>query len=988
MNSRHILQTLGAFLLALLIAAPLAAQQREPAIAVPSAKMEAIASSGIMRNPNGSDDIVARAIYVKLRKGHAGANPPATVRALASGAGLRTASATHLAFTQIPLEKDLAARIQSMPSAQRALVAEAEEDMSRIVEVHYTSNMLPADAARLMARLPQVEYAEPISIPYALGDPAGMPAGTNDPKLDDQFHLAQARIREAWDVWKGDTNMVIAIVDAGIDMFHEDLAPNIKENPGEVGTDAQGNDKRTNRRDDDGNGVPDDWRGANLTAFDDGSAPGNTKGSTHGTQVAGLSSAATNNGIGIAGSGYNCKFFPIKTALASGGSLIRAYEGINYAARRGFKVINCSFGSDDYQQVLQDVINNLVKAYDCAILAGAGNGVLYAPFYPAGYKNVIGVGAIDRDNGFRTTWGEQVAVSAPAHYSIDDNNIYTPLGPATSYATPVASGVVGLIRSKFPSLKAAQALAHLRLTSDVLPSEGPDKYRLTGYGRINAHRAVTTDPFSHPAIFVDTLWMIDERGEPMERATVGKVARLKIRLRNILGPANNVRLRITTYNSDSAIVSVKDTLLALSSIGTNEVKVLDGSIPFQVKLPNSNHLRLRIDVTADGNYIDYHYEKVLFYLPYITVRTPNITVSLTDRGRIGYEDNPDNLIGEGFKYDNISFLYESGLIIASDPVRVLNNIRTVGDNPPQADFGPVEFPSSANNYTLTLNDAPAGDRRIGLEIRMRMFTADTVPGGVGLEVRVKNTTQAPIDSLRIGMFADWDLDNSDIEQSIDYVARPNTNVPFYGLVTGPSGYFLTHGVAAPAQLPIFFAIRNDSLPMRIYEGFTPDKKWYTVSNGIGQRRAVASDSSDVSLVIGKRVAGLRPGAEDTTIFVIGISTIAEEAVDFMRALAPKRIDSSASVDRDVMAGHGMLGAIQPNPFGGVTAINILRAERDAKLHVYDALGRLVADLTDQLARSGAPATIHFDGSRLPNGIYQVQILSSRGSETRQIVVLH
>jgi hypothetical protein len=143
-------------------------------------------------------------------------------------------------------------------------------------------------------------------------------------------------------------------------------------------------------------------------------------------------------------------------------------------------------------------------------------------------------------------------------------------------------------------------------------------------------------------------------------------------------------------------------------------------------------------------------------------------------------------------------------------------------------------------------------------------------------------------------------------------------------------------------------------------------------------------------MIGKRVVGLGPGAEDTTLFVIGVSTDANEAADNMRAMAPPQKDTSTiGVDDDVMAGAGsMFGAIQPNPFGGITSINIARARSDAKLYVYDGLGRVVADLSADLARHVTPTTLLFDGSRLPAGVYQVQLISSGTTETRQIVIVH
>ena len=174
--------------------------------------------------------------------------------------------------------------------------------------------------------------------------------------------------------------MAIAICDNGVEWTHVDLAENIWENPGEVGEDASGQDKRTNGVDDDRNGYVDDWHGwdfvgnpLTISALDDelwnsdnDPAPrlvnvANYRGN-HGTQVAGSSSARTNNGIGIAGTGFRTKLLPIKCAADSLRTIsIRSgYDGIRYAADLGAKVINCSFGNtrgDLSARSIQETVN-------------------------------------------------------------------------------------------------------------------------------------------------------------------------------------------------------------------------------------------------------------------------------------------------------------------------------------------------------------------------------------------------------------------------------------------------------------------------------------------------------------------------------------------------------------------------------------------------------------------------------------------------------
>lgn len=961
-----------------------AVRAQETVTDFPSAKVDAIERAGIVAGADGSP-VVARAVYVKLRRGATSGTSATAVQALAERAGLRATMATPVPFTQMPVSEKDAERIGRMSQADRVAIQEAVDDLARIVELGYDNPIAPADAARMIAAMPGVEYAEPIPIPHILEEPASV-APPNDPFLAQQTHLSQLKVLQAWEIWKGDSNLTIGIVDDGVDMAHQDLAPSIKENSGEVGVDSRGRDKRTNRVDDDGNGVIDDWRAANLTAGSDGSTPGDSKGGTHGTTVAGLASATVNNGIGVAGTGYRCRMFPIKTALKSGGLLIRPYEGIIYAANRGFKVINCSFGGTVYVQALQDIITDLVRIHDCAIVAAAGNDVAYSNFYPAGYDHVLGVGALNASAGFTTTWGEQVDVSSFADFSTGENDTYSGVGPATSFATPVVSGIMGLVRSKFPSLTSDQAAEHIRLTSDPLALV-PDKVKLTGYGRVNAQRAVSTDPFSHPAILVDSVWMTDLSGNPMDRAAVGRFAKLRLRLKNILGNATNVQVRVATYNADSASLLIRDTTLTLTSLNTNEAKSPDGGVTFQLKQPNGARLRFRVSINADGNYADYRYRRMLFYIPYTTYSSENITLSLTDHGRVGFEDFPDNIVGEGLRYTGVPFLYEGGLMVASDPFRTLSNIRSSDKQVQRNDFSVLEYPNAANNFTLTLSDAGTGDRKIGVEMRVRVLTSDTVPDGIAIQVRTKYVGANLLDSLRTALFLDWDLDSSEIGQTIDYHEAPKTNVPFYGIISGETGYYVAEGVGRPYGLPIFFAIRNDSLPMKLFEGFGDDKKWFTLSNGIGSRRAPLSDSSDVSLVLGRRLARLIPGVEDTTLYVIGIGTDQNDAVAAMRSMAPPYKDTSATVGVGVGPGGARLADIRPNPFNGTATIRLTNVPADATLRVFDQLGRLVADLTEQLNGMGTDGETFFNAQAMPSGLYQVQLAAKGAVETRHILLV-
>ena len=147
------------------------------------------------------------------------------------------------------------------------------------------------------------------------------------------------------DLTQGDTTVVIGIVDSGVQLGHPDLTGNIWRNSGEMGTDGQGRDKRTNTEDDDGNGYVDDWQGWDFGGADYNNVvtdnnPSPTGGNNaHGTHVAGIASASTDNGVGVAGTAFQCRLLAIKTAADNDtrgpggtGFIIAGIQGIAYAA--------------------------------------------------------------------------------------------------------------------------------------------------------------------------------------------------------------------------------------------------------------------------------------------------------------------------------------------------------------------------------------------------------------------------------------------------------------------------------------------------------------------------------------------------------------------------------------------------------------------------------------------------------------------------------
>lgn len=281
----------------------------------------------------------------------------------------------------------------------------------------------------------------------------------NDPMFYAEWGLNQSNdidmnLPEAWNMCKGSSDVVVAIIDTGIDFNHPDLQAAMWRNPGEIAG---------NGIDDDGNGVVDDVYGYN--AINSSGNPWDDQG--HGTHVAGTIGAATDNGIGVAGVAWNTRLMGSKFLASNGsGYLSDAIKAIDYVTtmRKNFginvKVTNNSWGGGGYYSALESAI---VRARNAGILfvAAAGNSSINmdsSPQYPASYAvdNIISVAAVDSNGNlayFSNYGSTTVSVAAPgvSIASTYPGNRYEYL-QGTSMAAPHVSGALALLQAYRPGL--------------------------------------------------------------------------------------------------------------------------------------------------------------------------------------------------------------------------------------------------------------------------------------------------------------------------------------------------------------------------------------------------------------------------------------------------------------------------------------------------------------------------------------------------------
>ncbi|MBE3143321.1 MAG: S8 family serine peptidase [Planctomycetes bacterium] len=372
-------------------------------------------------------------------------------------------------------------------------------DVPYLVHLKVPESIGTNTAISILRQYPDVEYAEP-NVKFHLC--------TEDDRYPDQWSLyndghtggiddADIDAPEAWNIFTGDPNFVVAVIDTGIDRYHEDLTDNIWHNPGESGMQAH------DGIDNDNNGYIDDSIGWNFkyNNWDTWDDVG------HGTHVAGIIGAKANNTHGIAGVCWNVKIMAVKWNL----ELTTAAPAIYYAVNNGAKVINASWGDDC--QFLWTLFNaiNYARSKGVLFVAAAGNikppaphpnNDLY-PYYPASFNlsNIISVLSTDHADflSYFSHYGAtSIDLGAPGGSAVPAGNIISTLPDlfegnnygymqGTSQATPHVVGAAALTWGKCPQLTYSQLKARILEKTDMLP----DLYgKCVSDGRLNLYNLI------------------------------------------------------------------------------------------------------------------------------------------------------------------------------------------------------------------------------------------------------------------------------------------------------------------------------------------------------------------------------------------------------------------------------------------------------------------------------------------------------------------
>jgi len=335
-----------------------------------------------------------------------------------------------------------------------------------------------SEIVAVLSRAPAVIFAEPNYLVHAAV------ITPSDPDWPNQYGPALIQAPQAWTITTGASAVSIAVIDTGVDLNHPDLADKIWNNPDEI---------PNNGVDDDQDGYVDDWRGWDFVNSDNN--PQDDYG--HGTHVAGIAAAASNNAVGIAGIAWGARIMPLKILDSQGdGANSDLALAMHWAADHGAQVINLSLGDPALDPIMEEAVNYAV-AHGAVVIAAAGNSGYSGVLYPAAYANAIAVAATDASNhvaGFSSV-GPQVDVAAPGvsiystYWSATGGSTYNTLS-GTSMATPHVAGVAALLAALPQFNTPAKIRAALEATTLPLTTcHNPQ----TGFGLVQAYAALQAD---------------------------------------------------------------------------------------------------------------------------------------------------------------------------------------------------------------------------------------------------------------------------------------------------------------------------------------------------------------------------------------------------------------------------------------------------------------------------------------------------------------
>jgi subtilisin family serine protease len=823
-------------------------------------------------------------------------------------------------------------------------------DLSLIYEVSETKTSTEK-TIHYLKNLDLFEYVEPVYKRDFLFTP-------NDPQLATQYHLNIIKALQAYDIAKGDTNTVIGISDTGVDIAHPDLNANIKRNYADP----------IDGIDNDFDGYMDNFMGWDLASNDNNPQ---YQSHVHGVHVSGIASAVTNNSVGIAGVGFNCKFMPLKIMNESG-YLTAGYESIVYAADHGCAVVNCSWGGMGYSKYEQDVVTYATVNQNCLVIGAAGNSNSEDPFYPASYKYVLSVAATNQvDKKWDgSSYNEYVDISAPGEliYSTLGGGSYG-LSSGTSMAAPVVAGVAGIVKSVYPSLTALQLAELLKSSADLIDTVNSPQFEgKLGTGRVNLLSAISD--VSKPGILLQSYNISDNNDEVWVN---GDTLFVVCSFKNIMADAKNLLVKISVPSPYVSVLSSYFNVGDLNQWGvvTNNQQVF--KLLLKNNIPPNHSFKMVFNYIAD-NYRSSECVQITANEDLINLTVNNIKTSISSKGYLGY-NNFYQSQGLGVIYKNNSLLFNGSLIIGNAITQVSDNLMSDAGKIDE-DFFPllkatrlIDNPISDFDVSSKFDDRMASSSRLNVSVTQKNYAWKDEPNSnfIFYNYKIVNEGITPIGSFYTGLFADWDIKNPELNKA----AFINSLNLIYAFSTQPNSPYVGIKILSHGSLIKYYALDMvDDKKIKLDNGFSSEEKFIMLTGN--QDIAGNGAGTDVASYLGAGPFNLETYDTLDITFAIVVSDNFTEFINSANAAQQKYNQLFVGSSDLNPADHFQL---YPNPSRGYLKIV---SPVDGFIEVLSADGKLVKEF--EITQNSYELYL----SDLNNGCYFVRFVDHDHSKPQLI----
>jgi len=885
---------------------------------------------------------------------------------------------------------------------------------TELVRIRVQSDKPFSEILEELQQMETVIWAEEVMEYQTFSSPDEILATPNDPdRTSLQPWLETVNAYSAWDIGTGSSEVVIAIIDTGSEQNHEDLKANLWTNSGEIAG---------NGIDDDNNGFIDDVNGWDFFEKNGNSNP---KGSSnnHGTHVAGLASAVTNNAKGIASISYNTQFMPIKISDNNGKNLSYGVESIIYAVDNGAKVINCSWGSTRFSKALETAVN---YAWDNGVIltAAAGNDGTGSTYYPAGYPKVIAVGSVSFRNLVKSpysNYGGFVDVVAPGGeptegiYSTLINNSYG-ASFGTSMASPIVASLAGLIRSIRTNWDVSTVRSQLETGAQSVTSANASLPYFLGSGIIKADASLseTLRPLAKLQNY--------HFGDPTNVSTVfnrGQEFSLYLNFLNLGIAQNAIKVSIYSLNDYFQVISGNEQTYSASHNADFTANPIQLRIRDDVSV-NSIGI-IRIELTYADNSKSNETVQINLVPDLITHMLNSIELSVNGTGRIGMLNYPSTSQGSGFIVKqagttqsammNIPLLREGGLVFGESESRISSAVRgagsTINDEFYLIDYFESEFDAAkaVEKGKAVFTDLNAGIEGVRYDIVTTLETfaqADEQDANyILLKYTLKNESTSSYSKIRAGIYLDFDMPFGDPNNDISlYDVKNDFIAQFSGGTESDTtlyvGASIVEGIYCPWLInnnetdgASFFGVKTNSGG----NGFTDEEKWRSM-DFINASAAVFAGRrrigpTNTSFMLSADAFSLEPQEEQsfTLILAYGIGfDQLTSTITRAKSRATLVTSNENSNFSELPQQFSFIGNY-PNPFNPTSNLVFEIPESGTvKFDVFDMMGRQLSS-SENLTYSAGKHTFNINATTWASGTYLVQMKFNNQIQQRLVTLI-